>query len=206
MGKFDGQQLTSSGISKPSLDMEMDPQEEEPGLVALELLRTGYQADVEVVCDERTFSCHKNILGSQSLVFRATLEHDMKEKASGKITIEDIEPNIVEDMLTHIYGGNIKNLEEKADKLLVVADQYDLKKLKTRCEDLLAGSLDISTCLDCLVLADLHSSERLKPFVIKFIAENLREVADQDNWNDMQTNYPKVFVEVLNEVTFHTSK
>jgi len=198
--KFVGQELTTSGISKPfpttPLDIEMGPQEEEePGLVGPELLQTGYQADVEVVCDERTFSCHKVILGSRSSVLRATLEHDMKEKASGKITIKDIEPNIVEDMLTHMYGGGeIENLEEKADKLLVVADQYDLKKLKIRCEDLLAGSLDISTCLDCLVLADLHSTERLKPFVIKFIAENLREVANQDNWKEMQTNHPKVFV------------
>merc|ERR1712059_34445 len=96
--------------------------------------------------------------------------------------------------------------EEKADKLLVVADPYDLKKLKRRCEDLLAGNLDISTCLDCLVLADLHSTERLKPFVIKFISENLREVANQENWKEMQANYPKVFVEVLNEVTFNPPK
>ena len=43
----------------------------------------------------------------------------MKEKATGRITISsDIEGDTVQDMLTHIYGGRIDNMEEKAGKLL----------------------------------------------------------------------------------------
>ena len=53
----------------------------------------------------------------------------------------------VEDMLKYIYGGKIENLEDKATKLLAAADQYDLKLLKKKCEELLCKSLNISNCL-----------------------------------------------------------
>ena len=70
-------------------------------------------------------------------------------------------------MLKYIYGGKIENLEEKATKLLAAADQYDLKLLKKKCEELLCKSLNISNCLDYLILADMHSTDILKPLVIR---------------------------------------
>ena len=75
----------------------------------------------------------------------------------------------VEDMLKYIYGGKIENLEDKATKLLAAADQYDLKLLKKKCEELLCKSLNISNCLDYLILADMHSTDILKPLVIRLV-------------------------------------
>ena len=47
--------------------------------------------------------------------------HDMREKATGRITISsDIEGDTVQDMLTHLYGGRIENMEEKAAKIEVL--------------------------------------------------------------------------------------
>ena len=86
-------------------------------------------------------------------------------------------------MLVYIYGGKIDNIEEKSDKLLAASDQvmrgwltkawlspdfqYALRHLKRKCEELLCQSLNISNCLDLLILADLHSTDILKPTVIK---------------------------------------
>ena len=72
-------------------------------------------------------------------------------------------------MLKYIYGGKIENLEDKATKLLAAADQYDLKLLKKKCEELLCKSLNISNCLDYLILADMHSTDILKPLVIRLV-------------------------------------
>ena len=93
----------------------------------------------------------------------------MVEKATGKINIDGIESNTVEDMLKYIYGGKVENLEDKATKLLAAADQYDLKLLKKKCEELLCKSLNISNCLDYLILADMHSTDILKPLVIRLV-------------------------------------
>merc|ERR1712059_15966 len=130
---YRGTEVNRSGNFRPTSTFSMEmgqkkQQEEEVSMTMLrDLLKTGYQADLEVKCGQRTFSCHKNILGSRSSVFMATLEHDMLERASGVITIDSLDPVTVSDMLTHIYGGKIEGLEEKADKLLTVSDLYDLK-------------------------------------------------------------------------------
>ena len=146
----------------------------------LDLLQTGDLADVDVVVGDKTFACHKAILGAKSPFFKAAFQHNMKEKATGKITISsDIESSIVYDMLVYIYGGTIESIEDKSDKLLAAADEYCLKYLKRQCEENLCRTLTIDNCLDLLILADLHSTNILKPHVIKFVVENSREIVTQ---------------------------
>ena len=108
----------------------------------------------------------------------------MVEKATGKINIDGIESNTVEDMLKYIYGGKIENLEDKATKLLAAADQYDLKLLKKKCEELLCKSLNISNCLDYLILADMHSTDILKPLVIRLVRplDSLFQTSNSGLW------------------------
>merc|ERR1711972_935909 len=79
--------------------------------------------------------------------------------------------------------------------LLAAADQYDLKLLKKKCEELLCKSLNISNCLDYLILADMHSTDILKPLVIRFVVENSREVVTQENWKEKLMTFTDVFVE-----------
>merc|ERR1712098_853086 len=105
----------------------------------------------------------------------------------------------VQDMLTYIYGGKIDNIEEKSAKLLAAADQYDLKYLKKRCEELLCKSLNISNCLDYLILADMHSTDILKPLVIKFVVENSREVVTQEKWKEKLMMFADVFSELASQ-------
>ena len=89
----------------------------------LELLQTGELADVDVIVGGRTFNCHKAILGAKSPFFKAAFVHDMKEKATGTMTVDGIDSETFSDMLVYIYGGNIERMEEKSDKLLAASDQ-----------------------------------------------------------------------------------
>jgi len=208
--KFRGSEVTTSGTSKPTSTVKVsgesgggageESREDGEGAGLLELLHTGELADVDVVSNERTFSCHKAILGAKSPFFKAAFVHNMVEKATGKVNIDGIETSVVQDMLTYIYGGKIDNFDEKAEKLLEAADKYALKHLKKRCEELLCKSLNISNCLDHLILADLHSTDILKPLVIKFVVDNSREVVTQDNWKEKLMTFPDVFAEVFNEL------
>ena len=81
--KFRGSEVTTSGTSKPtSCSLHKSPASEGPdteeaesgesrgsrGL--LELLQTGDLADVDVVVGEKTFRCHKAILGARSPFFK----------------------------------------------------------------------------------------------------------------------------------------
>merc|ERR1712215_212447 len=97
-------------------------------------------------------------------------------------------------------------MEDKAVKLLAAADQYALKNLKKTCEELLCKSLTISNCLEYLILADMHSSDILKPIVIRFVVENSREVVTQENWKEKLMTFPEVFADVFNELASQAPK
>ena len=95
-----GSEITTSGTSKPTsvLRLSADQGEDEDTIEEnrgfLQLLHTGELADVDVVVGDHTFHCHKAILGAKSPFFKAAFVHDMKEKATGKITIDgDITSN-----------------------------------------------------------------------------------------------------------------
>ncbi len=47
--------------------------------------------------------------------------------------------------------------------------QYNLERLKVMCEEALCNSLTEENAADTLVLADLHSAEKLKDITIVYI-------------------------------------
>ena len=107
-------------------------------------------SDVVIKCTDKVFRCHKFILRARSPVFDAMFKADMKESASGIVNIENLDSTVVEEMLRFIYTGKTKNIDKVAKDLLAAANQYQLKQLKTFCEEHL-----------CLTLASKNSIEFL---------------------------------------------
>ena len=62
--------------------------------------------DVTLVAGEKEFRAHKLILSGRSPIFAKMFEHDMKEKSTNTVEIDDIEPEILEEMITYIYTGD----------------------------------------------------------------------------------------------------
>ena len=93
-------------------------------------------SDVTLSVLGRQFQAHKCILTSSSKVFSAMFEHQTKEKLSNHVKIEDIQPEVFNELLRFIYTGRstLAAMETMAAKLLVVADKYLLDKLKSECE------------------------------------------------------------------------
>ena len=73
----------------------------------------------------------------------------------------------------------IENLNTRSPRLLEAADKYQLSELKEICEEMLCDNLTVDTCLECLVLADLHTAEDLKQAAIKFVVDHSEDFVDQ---------------------------
>ncbi len=54
-------------------------------------------------------------------------------------------------------------------------------KCNTLLQESLCDNLTVDTCLECLVLADLHNAEELKNASVKFVVEHSEEFVDQVN-------------------------
>jgi hypothetical protein len=63
-------------------------------------------SNVKILCDDKTFPCHKVILSNQSEVFKSMLSDgcgSMIEASTGEIKIKDISADTMESLLYFLY-------------------------------------------------------------------------------------------------------
>ncbi|XP_023231141.1 speckle-type POZ protein B-like [Centruroides sculpturatus] len=142
--------------------------------------------------DNRECYAHKAILAASSPVFSAMFEHDMKENNENVILIEDVDPNVVEEMLRFIYTDTVPKLKEMTTSLLAVADKYALERLKALCEQQFCHKLQVETACNILVLADLYNAKQLEEAATEFITHYLNSIQQTEGWKNMADKYPSL--------------
>ena len=107
----------------------------------------------------------------RSVVFRALLAADMKERNSGRIELKDIKLATGRDLLYYLYNGRMKEGSDLLG-LLALADQYDMPELKSLCAEGLAARVTKDNYLEVLNMAQLHNLPLLKAAAVHYIAAN----------------------------------
>jgi len=141
-------------------------------------------SDVKIVCGNRVFDCHRINLSTRSTVFRAMFQHGMAETQTRRVEIKELEPVVVEAMLEYIYTGKMKFSTIKSEAILAAAQMYDLKNLKNFSEETLCKRLNITNCVDMLVLGYLHEAATLEEDAMKLIVLNLSSVVKSEEWQE----------------------
>lgn len=146
--------------------------------------------------NDRQIGGHLSILGARSPVFAAMFKHDMKESETGRVNIQDIQPDIFKELLHYIYSGRTLAplTEVTAQPLFVAADKYDIGDLKEECIGYMLTSIRINNIISLLIFAHLHSIERLKEATLEFVTKHGQEICLQDEWEEFTANYPALCV------------
>jgi speckle-type POZ protein len=94
-----------------------------------------------------------------------------KEVLSGQVKVEDIEPDVFQEILRFIYTGRtqLTAMNQMAPGILAAADKYLLEDLKTRCETHLIRQMSAENCLELLSLTSHHPAEHLKKYSIEYL-------------------------------------
>jgi len=153
--------------------------------------------DVTVNCGGMSFECNKFILAARSPVFKAMFQHDTKENQTNVVNIEDIEPNVLEEMLIYIHTGDAPNINDIAKKLLAAADFYQLHQLKISCQEVLSETLDAENSIELLILSDLYSASKLRKIALKFVSKNMKSVSSACEWQKELAGYPTLMAEII---------
>ena len=155
-------------------------------------------SDMEIECDGEIFYCHQAILSTRSDVFRAMFQEDMAENRTNKVTIKEIDSDVVREMLYFIYTGctNGNVFKEKSRELLAAAQRYQLDVLKSMCEDHLCSNLQINNAIENLVFGDLHQASKLRRMSMKVIARNLAKVVETEEYQNLVKHYPSLAAEI----------
>jgi hypothetical protein len=163
----------------------------------LNLWKTKTLADVEFQCNGKSIKAHTLILASGSPVLAAMFENDFEEKQKRIANITDIDANIFENLLQHIYTGEVALETEVEDvaELLIAADKYAVETLKEECALYLSNDLKVENAARYLVLAHLHNSTVLHESTLQFMSKNAKAICARKDWMDIIKNYPELSFE-----------
>uniref|UniRef100_A0A0D9XU98 BTB domain-containing protein n=1 Tax=Leersia perrieri TaxID=77586 RepID=A0A0D9XU98_9ORYZ len=154
------------------------------------LLANGHGADVTARVGDETFVAHWCVLAARSPVFMAEF-FDPMGQGRNIVYVHDMEPKVFE---IEVDGDEMVAM---AQHLLVVADRYDIKRLKLICEDKLCSHVNASTAFFfffardattaltiLLTLAKQHHCDWLKEACLKFMENpsNMRVVMASDDF------------------------
>ena len=83
----------------------------------------------------KTFNVHRVVLASHSDVFKRMFEINMQETQEGIVTISDIEPEVMIELLTYMHTGCAPDLKTCTKELLFTADKCNISYLQLLCEN-----------------------------------------------------------------------
>ncbi|WOK96427.1 BTB/POZ domain-containing protein [Canna indica] len=166
------------------------------------MLEEGIHADVTIKTSNGLLKAHKAILASSSPVFESMFMHDLMEKESSVIEIEDISSEACSTLLAYIYG-TIEQEEFWKHRLALLdtANKYDIADLKDCCEESLLDDINTSNVLERLHEAWLYQLDKLKRGCLMYLFDfgKIYDVKDDIN-NYLQYVDRELILEMFQEI------
>lgn len=155
-----------------------------------ELLKSENNSDVTIKVKTEEFKAHRNILGARTPVFTSMFQHDMSEKKTGIITLDDCEPHVFKDFLKYVYTGEVVCQSKNACGLYEMAEKYQMNELKFECLKYLMNNFSVDTFCDTISIALLYSEEELLKLATFYFCKNTRAILLTVQWQKFLKENP----------------
>ncbi|KAF7141214.1 hypothetical protein RHSIM_Rhsim06G0103000 [Rhododendron simsii] len=166
------------------------------------MLDEAIHADVTINTSEGTLRAHKAILAASSPVFSSMFVHDLREKESSTIDIEDMSQESCMALLSYLYG-TIKQEDFWKHRLALLgaANKYDIVNLKDSCEESLLEDINSGNVLERLQEAWLYQLNKLKKGCLMYLFDfgKIYDVRDEIN-NFFRQADRELMLEMFQEV------
>ncbi|TKY74251.1 BTB/POZ domain-containing protein [Spatholobus suberectus] len=166
------------------------------------MLDEAIHADLTIITADGTLRAHKAILSASSPVFQSMFHHNLKEKESSTIHIEDMSLESCTALLSYIYG-TIKQEDFWKHRLALLgaANKYDIGGLKDICEESLLEDLNSENVLEMLNEAWFYQLHKLKKGCLVFLFQfgKIHDLKDEIN-NFFQHADRELMLEMFQEV------
>ena len=134
------------------------------------MLTESIHTDVTINTTNGVLKAHKAVLAACSPVFESMFVHDLKEKESSTVNINDMGLESCSALLGFIYG-TIKQEQfwKHRLSLLAAANKYGIGDIKDCCEESLLEDINSSNVLERLHVAWLYQLGRLKKGCLSYL-------------------------------------
>ena len=136
------------------------------------MLDEGLHTDVTIFTSSGSVAAHRAVLASRSPVFNSMFHHDLTEKQSSTVHINDMTLESCRALLRYLYG-NLEHEEFQKHRAALVraSHKYDIPDLKDACEESLLEDIDVRNVLARLHDAWLYQLGRLKRECLRYLLE-----------------------------------
>ena len=136
------------------------------------MIEEDIHSDVTINTPDGSLKAHKAILSACSPVFRSMILHNLKEKESSTICIEDMSLESCTALLSYLYGTmKLVDFWKHRVTLVGAAHKYGIVDLKDACEESLLEDISSKNVLERLQVAWLYQLDKLKEGCLMFLFE-----------------------------------
>ena len=144
--------------------------------------------DVTVLVKDKYFKAHKVLLSASSPFFRKLLSSGMKESNEDviKIELDEATEDVMEDVLSYIYTGDVSITDKRAHNLIVTANYLFLPGLKTLASNFIKRNLSPENCIFNFYFAEKYDCRELKEKACEIVTSNFTEVMETEGFLRLQ--------------------
>ncbi|KAL7128367.1 hypothetical protein ABFS83_14G311600 [Erythranthe nasuta] len=136
------------------------------------MLNESIHADITINTTDGKLKAHKAILSASSPVFDSMFTHDLKEKESSTIDIEDMTCESCMALLSYLYGTmRSEDFWKHRLALLGAANKYAIVDLKDACEESLLEDINTGNVLERLQEAWIFQLGKLKKGCLVYLLD-----------------------------------
>ena len=150
--------------------------------------RNDHFCDVTVLVKDKYFKAHKVLLTASSPFFRKLLSSGMKESNEDviKIELDEATEDVMEDVLSYIYTGDVSITDKRAHNLIATADYLLLPGLKTLASDFTEKNLTPKNCIFNFYFAEKYDCKELKEKACEVATSNFTVVMETEGFLRLQ--------------------
>ncbi|XP_055348904.1 speckle-type POZ protein B-like [Paramacrobiotus metropolitanus] len=143
--------------------------------------------------DGTEFHAHRYLLMAQSPVFAAMLTHNSREKQRSRCELKDVDGETVQLLLDYVYGCDTgKITKNNAEKVLIMADKYEMMDLRGHCEQTLADGISVEKAFPYLVLSVQRGLDVLKAAALRMMPKYLDAVLKGKGLEEVMQSDPEL--------------
>lgn len=124
------------------------------------------------------------------------LETEMEESLSGTIKLSDVSYDALRAFVNYLYTAEAYLDDDMACNLLILADKYEVKHLKTYCEKFLISKLIWETSLISYSFAHQHNASNLLDAALSLILDNMDKLSKREEYLELVEKDPRLIVEI----------
>jgi len=148
-------------------------------------------SDITLKVRDRTFRGHKWVLTARSPFFKTKFEKEIEDQK--EVSVDDIEPNVFEEILHYMYHDTCPKLRAMAADLLIPADILGLVDLKLLCGEELIKHVNPRNVSTYLMLGSDANVPQLYEKCWDYVYENVTDVVLTDTWKKFRSTADVTF-------------